>query len=283
MNRRIPASVVRAAARQAQVAMTRKYTSPQGLGAIGTAAFLVVIIWFFRDTEFMDAVGAAAYLFAGFLALTVVSGAMLTIASEIQLERESGTLLRAKAIPHGITGHLLAKLISVPIELAIAIVPLLIGIALIAPEALPSGAGRWVVLLATILLGTTSMLPWGAVLGSIFRSMMGISVAMLVIYGVTAVSGFFFPVTMLPGWAQALVQLTPIYWVGLGIRGAMLPDEAAALEIGEVWRSELTVLVLVGWAVLGLVLASVFLRRMARRQSGSAVAAARERVMARGY
>ena len=41
--------------------------------------------------------------------------------------------------------------------------------------------------------------------------------------------------------------------------------------------------VLVGWAILGLILAMVFLRRMARRQSGSAVAAARERVMARGY
>ena len=283
MTSRIPASVLRAAARQARVAMTRKYSSPQGLGAIGTAAFLVAIVWFFRDADFMDAVGAAAYLFAGFLALTVVSGAMLTIASEIQLERESGTLLRAKAIPHGITGHLLAKLMSVPVELAIAVVPMLIGIALIAPEALPSGAGRWVVLVATMLLGTASMLPWGAVLGSIFRTMLGMSVAMLVIYGVTAVSGFFFPVTLLPGWAQTLVQLTPIYWVGLGIRGAMLPEAAAAVEIDGVWRSELTVLVLVGWAVLGLVLATVFLRRMARRQSGSTVAAARERVMARGY
>ena len=283
MTSRIPASVLRAAARQARVAMTRKYSSPQGLGAIGTAAFLVAIVWFFRDADFMDAVGAAAYLFAGFLALTVVSGAMLTIASEIQLERESGTLLRAKAIPHGITGHLLAKLMSVPVELAIAVVPMLIGIALIAPEALPSGAGRWVVLVATMLLGTASMLPWGAVLGSIFRTMLGMSVAMLVIYGVTAVSGFFFPVTLLPGWAQTLVQLTPIYWVGLGIRGAMLPESAAAVEIDGVWRSELTVLVLVGWAVLGLVLATVFLRRMARRQSGSTVAAARERVMARGY
>lgn len=283
MTSRIPASVLRAAARQARVAMTRKYSSPQGLGAIGTAAFLVAIVWFFRDADFMDAVGAAAYLFAGFLALTVVSGAMLTIASEIQLERESGTLLRAKAIPHGITGHLLAKLMSVPVELAIAVVPMLIGIALIAPEALPSGAGRWVVLVATMLLGTASMLPWGAVLGSIFRTMLGMSVAMLVIYGVTAVSGYFFPVTLLPGWAQTLVQLTPIYWVGLGIRGAMLPESAAAVEIDGVWRSELTVLVLVGWAVLGLVLATVFLRRMARRQSGSTVAAARERVMARGY
>src|SRR5690606_38460710 len=98
-------------------------------------------------------------------------------------------------------------LMSVPVELAIAVVPMLIGIALIAPEALPSGAGRWGVLVATMLLGTASMLPWGAVLGSIFRSMLGMSVAMLVIYGVTAVSGFFFPVTLLPGWAQTLVQL----------------------------------------------------------------------------
>lgn len=283
MNNRVPASVLRAAARQARVALIRKYSSPQGLSAIAVAGFLVAVIWFVRDADFMDGVDAAAYLFAGFLGLTIVSGAMLTIASEIQLERESGTLLRAKTIPHGMTGHLLAKLMSVPVELAIGVVPMLIGLALLAPEALPSGAGRWVVLVATMLLGTASMLPWGAVLGSIFRSMIGMSVAMLMIYGVTAVSGFFFPVTMLPGWAQGLVQLTPIYWVGLGIRGAMLPDAAAAVEIGEVWRSGLTVLVLVGWAVLGLVLASVFLRRMARRQSGSAVAAARERVMARGY
>ena len=283
MNNRVPASVMRAAARQARVALTRKYSSPQGLSAIGVAGFLVAVIWFVRDADFMDGVDAAAYLFAGFLGLTIVSGAMLTIASEIQLERESGTLLRAKAIPHGITGHLLAKLMSVPVELAIGVVPMLIGIALLAPEALPSGAARWVVLVATMLLGTASMLPWGAVLGSIFRSMIGMSIGMLGIYAITAVSGLFFPVALLPGWAQTLVQLTPIYWIGHGLRWAMLPESAAAAEIGGVWRSELTVVVLVGWAILGLVLATVFLRRMARRQSGSAVAAARERVMARGY
>lgn len=280
---RIPSSVLRAAARQARVAMTRKYTSPQGLGVLGTAGFLIALIWFFRDVDFMDAVDAGAYLFAGFLGLTIVSGGMLTIASEIQLERESGSLLRAKAIPHGITGHLLAKLMSVPVELGVAVVPLLIGIALFAPDALPPTLGHWVVLLVTMVLGTAAILPWGAVLGSAFRSMLGLSIGMLAIYGITAVSGFFFPLTLLPGWAQTLVQLTPIYWVGHVLRWVMLPESAAVTEIGGVWRSELAVLVLVGWAVLGLVLAAVFLRRMARRQSGSAVAAARERVMARGY
>ena len=37
------------------------------------------------------------------------------------------------------------------------------------------------------------------------------------------------------------------------------------------------------WAVVGLVLAPIVLRRMARRQTGSAIAAARDKVMSRGY
>jgi ABC-2 type transport system permease protein len=37
------------------------------------------------------------------------------------------------------------------------------------------------------------------------------------------------------------------------------------------------------WAVLGMVLAPIVLRRMARRESGSTVAAARERYMSQGY
>jgi len=35
--------------------------------------------------------------------------------------------------------------------------------------------------------------------------------------------------------------------------------------------------------VIGMTLAPIMLRRMARRQSGSAVAAARERIMSKGY
>jgi ABC-2 type transport system permease protein len=41
--------------------------------------------------------------------------------------------------------------------------------------------------------------------------------------------------------------------------------------------------VLGAWAVFGLVLAPILLRRMARRQSGSALAKVRERVMSKGY
>jgi len=68
----------------------------------------------------------------------------------------------------------------------------------------------------------------------------------------------------------------PMYWLGLGMRSAFLPDAAAASEVGESWRTLETVLVLGSWAVIGAVLTPIVLRRMARRQTGSQVQAARE-------
>jgi len=94
-----------------------------------------------------------------------------------------------------------------------------------------------------------------------------------------AISGIFYPITAMPGWLQGIAQVFPVYWLGLGMRSAFLPDALAAVELTGSWRHLETVGVLAVWAVLGLVLAPVILRRMARRESGSAVAARRERVL----
>lgn len=47
-------------------------------------------------------------------------------------------------------------------------------------------------------------------------------------------------------------------------------------HLGESWRTWQTVAVLSAWAIAGTLLAPGVLRRMARRQSGTAVAEARE-------
>jgi ABC-2 type transport system permease protein len=60
-----------------------------------------------------------------------------------------------------------------------------------------------------------------------------------------------------------------------------LPDSLAAVELHHSWMHLTTFGVLTAWSVLGLALAPGILRRMARRESGSAVAARRERAMAR--
>lgn len=72
-----------------------------------------------------------------------------------------------------------------------------------------------------------------------------------------------------------------MYWLGLGMRSALLPDAAAAVELGESWRQVETAGVLGAWAILGLVVAPIVLRRMARRESGSSVAERRQKLLQR--
>jgi ABC-2 type transport system permease protein len=78
------------------------------------------------------------------------------------------------------------------------------------------------------------------------------------------------------GWAG---QAFPLYWLGLGTRSGLLPANLASVEIGHSWRHLATYGVLTAWAVAGLLVAPILLRRAARRESGSSVAARREKVL----
>jgi ABC-2 type transport system permease protein len=104
---------------------------------------------------------------------------------------------------------------------------------------------------------------------------------MLPFGGLVALSGIFYPITHLAGWLQAIGQLFPMYWLGLGMRAALLPSHLASVEIDGSWRLPYVFLVLALWSVAGLAAAPPVLRRMARRESGSRVAARRERAMLR--
>jgi ABC-2 type transport system permease protein len=99
--------------------------------------------------------------------------------------------------------------------------------------------------------------------------------------GLTAISGIFYPISTLSEWLQVIAQVFPMYWLGLGMRSALLPDSAVVVEIGQSWRHLETLGVLAVWAVIGLTLAPIVLRRMARRESGSSVAARRDKALQR--
>ena len=280
----VTSAVLRAARRQARTSLRRKYSTGAGLGNLLLPGILLVVLWFVRDADFSDGlVAASGYVFSGFLAFGVVAAAVMGVAGELQTERDDGTLLRAKAVPHGMTGHLLAKLLITPVDALILIAPAVVGAAVLLPGTMPSEAGRWLLLLVVFLLTVAAMLPWGAVLGSVFRSMVSFAWAMMGIYVLAALSGLFFPLTVLPTWLQWLAQATPLYWIGVAFRWVLLPDSAAAAELGGEWRMGLALVVLVAWAFVGMLVAPALLRRMARRQSGTVVAAARERVLNRGY
>jgi ABC-2 type transport system permease protein len=216
------------------------------------------------------------------LALDVVYYGVVNMGDLIVVEREDGTLLRAKAIPNGMLGYLLGKVVNFSGQIAFVFaITLLAGAFLFTGLAIGS-PGSWLTLAWVLALGLLATLPLGAVLGSLFPSQRGAGPWwLLMLSGLAVISGIFYPITHLPVFLQWTGQVFPMYWLGLGMRSALLPNAMAAAEIGHSWRHLATFGVLSAWAAGGLVLAPAVLRRMARRESGSTVAARREKVLGR--
>jgi ABC-2 type transport system permease protein len=242
---------------------------------------MLVALFFLRDRDF----GSTGFLL-GALALPSILGmnaamGMVSMSQQLTADREDGTLLRAKATPNGMLGYLVGKVVSVAggllADLAILLIP---GLLIVDGLALGSAAG-WLTLLWVLLLGMVATLPIGAILGSVFTTARSQGLPQLPVLGLIAISGIFYPITALPDWLEWIGQLGPIYWMGLGMRSALLPDSAVVVEIGASWRHLETAAVLGVWAVIGLALAPVVLRRMARRESGSKVAERREPALQR--
>ncbi|MEV6158503.1 ABC transporter permease [Nonomuraea sp. NPDC052129] len=241
---------------------------------------MVATMFFIRDLPF-----GSSGLLLGMLALPSILGmnaatGMISMSQQLTADREDGTLLRAKATPHGMPAYLIGKVISVSGSLLADLVIFLVP-AMLLVEGLRIGPGSWPTLAWTLALGLVATLPLGAVLGSVFTSARAQGLIQLPFLAVIGISGIFYPITALPEWLQWIAQTFPIYWMGLGMRSALLPDSATAIEIGQSWRHLETVGVLGAWAVLGLLLAPVVLRRMARGESGSTMTARRERALQR--
>jgi ABC-2 type transport system permease protein len=242
---------------------------------------MVIATFFLRDVSF----GGSGFLL-GTLVLPSILGmnvalGMISMSQQLTADREDGTLLRAKATPNGMLGYLAGKIVSVSGSLVADLAIFLIPAMFIIPGLAISSLSSWLTLIWVLALGMVAALPIGAVLGSAFTSARSQGLITLPILGLIAISGIFYPIASLPDWLQWIAQLFPIYWLGLGMRSALLPGSAVSVELGESWRHLETIGVLGVWAVVGLVLAPVVLRRMARRESGSSMAKRREKALQR--
>lgn len=216
------------------------------------------------------------------LSMSIVLGGLSAPTSGLVADREDGTLLRAKATPHGMLGYLVGKIVLFTLTTLVGFIAVVVPGIMIVDDLMLNGR-TWLLLALIFIVGMVSTVPIGVALGSIMKSSVQ---AMLVPIACTLLifpSGIFYPITATPTWVQWVGQVFPFYWVGLGARSAMLPGEMVSAEIGQSWRTAEMFAVLGGWAVIGLLLAPILLRRMARRQSGSAVAKVRERYMSKGY
>jgi ABC-2 type transport system permease protein len=179
-------------------------------------------------------------------------------------------------------GYLLGKVVNISGQTAFVVAITLLTGAFLSTGLAIGSPGSWLTLAWVLVLGLLATLPLGAMLGSLFPSQRSAGPWwLLLLGGLAAISGIFYPITHLPVFLQWTGQVFSVYWLGLGVRSALLPNAMAAVEAGHSWRHLATFGVLSAWAVAGIVLAPVALRRMARRESGSTVATRREKAMRR--
>ena len=172
----------------------------------------------------------------GFLGLMIAASA-IGPAYYLAAEREDGTVLRAKAVPHGILGYVTGVLTQASLETFLGIALILIPGFILFPGLVVDDPLRWGVFVIVVVLGLLAVLPAGVVIGSVVRSprLVG-GLGFLIIGGMAVVSGILIPLQTMPGWVQVIGQMLPTYWIGVGMRFVFLPDAAAAIEIGQTWR-----------------------------------------------
>jgi len=242
------------------------------------ALIFLVVMFFMRDSTVPGTTfSLGSRTLPSVIGMGIAFGGLVTLMMLLAVEREDGTLLRAKAVPNGMLGYLIGKIVTVSGMTVVAQLFVLIPSLFM----LDGISMDWFTLVWVVALGLVATLPLGAVAGSLFSNPRNSGLLMLPVMGLVAISGIFYPISAMPEWVQGLAQVFPIYWLGLGMRSAMLPDNLSAGEIGESWRHLETLGVLGAWAVVGLLVAPMVLRRMARRESGSSVAERREKAMQR--
>lgn len=246
------------------------------LGTVIPLVLFVGVLLFLRQVDFQGSdVSLGAMNLPGLIAMSVLFSAVMGIAGVLVMDRTNGTLLRAKSVPGGTTGYLVGEITSNAIVTMVSTLVLLAAGLILFDGLVFDTPQRWLLFAGVMAAGLVTTLAIGAVVGSLINSPKNMGLVMLPVMGLISISGIFYPLVALPLWLQWIAQVFPLYWFGLGMRASLLPESMAAVEVAESWRLGWVFVILLAWAVAAMVLAPKLLSRMARRESGSAVAARR--------
>jgi hypothetical protein len=147
-------------------------TNPQDLAwnVFVVTAFVVVLL-FQRNTRVEgSALPLAMLTLPGILGMWVAIGGYQGAGGALAVEREDGTLLRAKAVPQGMVGYLVGRTVSVSLAIVFTLVIIFVAGLVLLPELAAAGRSGWPTLLWVVVLGLLATLPWGAVIGSLVKS-----------------------------------------------------------------------------------------------------------------
>lgn len=191
--------------------------SPQDQGfylfmAVGVLGYLFV-----RRNTVVEEIGMSIPQLSmpSILAALLAFGLVIGPAYQLAMDREDGTLLRAKAVPHGMGGYVTSQLLLHSAGLVPMLVVILLPGFFLFDGLMSRGATGWLTMVWVLLLGLAAMLPIGIIIGALVPNTQKVGTwGMLPIMLLAAISGIFFPITSVWDWLQPVAQFFPMYWVG---------------------------------------------------------------------
>ena len=207
--------------------------------------FLVLIGSVYGSSE-VDGIRGSTYLLAGLLGYSVISTAFAGLAITLVLRRESGVLKRVRGTPLPTATFLAAVIGSTLVVIALgAVAQVLVG-RFVVDAGWPSRPAE---LAVALLVGAGCFAALGLAITGTIRSAEGSSALVNAIYlPLVFISGVFFSVDSLPGFLQAVAEVSPLTYLLRLVRECVVEGGegiAGALE---------SVAVLAGWGLAGLAL-----------------------------
>ena len=217
---------------------------------------LVIFGAVFGRQQIEGGVKFAQYFVSGMIAAGLFGTSFQNLAISIPIERDTGALKRLAGTPMPKPAYFLGKVLIVGFVALVQNV-LLLAIGVVFYDlSLPSGA-RWLTYLWVGGLGITACTLLGiAATGFVKNGRSAPAVISPIAIVLQFISGVFFVFASLPSWMQAVAAVFPLKWMTQGMRSVFLPDGYAAQEPAGSWEHGRVALVLGGWCVIGLVVAT---------------------------
>jgi ABC-2 type transport system permease protein len=222
----------------------------------GFPIILLLIFGSVFDDEIAPGVAFRQYFTAGMIASGLMITSFQSLAIQIAIERDDGTLHRLAGTPMPKGSFFLGKIILVVVTATVQTMLLLGMGALFFGLDLPHDLGRWVTFAWLSLLGAATFTLLGIAASGVPRSGRSASAVISPIVIVAQfISGVFFVYSDLPPWMQHIAAVLPLKWLTQGMRSVFLPDSFAAEEPAGSWEHGRIALVLLAWGVGAAILA----------------------------